>query len=60
MTLQTLTFAIMTLDPHFIDTDGPICHPHGVSKQRSHHVCSPNIAIFSINNYDKYDKLDLL
>ncbi len=47
MTLQTLTFAIMTLDPYFIDTDGPICHPNRVSKQRSPHVCNPNIAIFS-------------
>ncbi len=47
MTLQTLTFAIMTLDTYFIDTDGPICHPLGVSRQRSPNVCCPNIAIFS-------------
>ena len=47
MTLQTLTFAIMTLDPHFIDTNGPIFHPLVVSKQQSPNVCSPNIAIFS-------------
>jgi hypothetical protein len=25
-------FAILTLAPHFIDTDGPICHPHRLSK----------------------------
>ncbi len=47
MTLQILTFTIMTLDPYFVDIDGPICHPLGVSKQRSPYVCSPNIAIFS-------------
>jgi hypothetical protein len=47
MTLQTLTFAIITLGSHFIDTDGPICHPLGVSKQRSSRVCSPNITNFS-------------
>jgi hypothetical protein len=46
MTLQILTFAIMTLDSHFIDINGPICHPL-VSKVRSPNVCSYNIAIFS-------------
>ncbi len=47
ITLQTLTFVIMTLDPYFIDTDGPIYHPLEVLKQRSPHVYSPNITIFS-------------
>ncbi len=46
MTLQTLTFDIMILDPHFIDTDGSICYPLEVSKQRSSHVYRLNIAIF--------------
>lgn len=46
ITLQTLTFVIMILDSHFIDTDGLICHPLGVSKQRSSHICSLNITIF--------------
>jgi hypothetical protein len=25
-------FAILTLAPHFIDSDGPICHSHRLSK----------------------------
>jgi hypothetical protein len=31
-TCKETRFAILTLAPHFIDTDGPICHPHRLSK----------------------------
>jgi hypothetical protein len=30
--LKQTRFAILTLAPHFIDADGPICHPHKLSK----------------------------